>query len=347
MADATIEVPEEGSVVLDVSDNPALAEATPDDLVNEPIVELSPEAQPEPKVKINAKEREAKEALTQAVKTAEDARRAAEATALAERRKADEATRLAQQRTQEALAFRDQVEDRELTIITSGIENAKRELDTAQADMERALEAGEFSKASASQVRLSKAASALDRLEDAKFNYEASVRNRVTEGAVNAPVISQTTPFEQYVSSFAPRAQAWLRAHPECAPTSVGGDGIKNAAMMEGHHAALRQSIPEGSDEYFRVLDERAGYRAPAAEADYTAPRTAKPRVQPSAPVSREPPAANGTAPRTTRSVRLSPEQQDMAKISFPHLTDQQAFAQYARNLIELEAEKMMGRTSH
>jgi hypothetical protein len=36
-----------------------------------------------------------------------------------------------------------------------------------------------------------------------------------------------------------------------------------------------------------------------------------------------------------------------MAKVSFPHLPEQQAYGQYARNLIELEAEGKLGRLTH
>ena len=36
-----------------------------------------------------------------------------------------------------------------------------------------------------------------------------------------------------------------------------------------------------------------------------------------------------------------------MAKVSFPHLPEAQAYGQYARNLIELEAEGKIGRLTH
>jgi hypothetical protein len=40
-------------------------------------------------------------------------------------------------------------------------------------------------------------------------------------------------------------------------------------------------------------------------------------------------------------------DQQEMAKASWPHLPPQEAFGLYARNLLELEAEGKMGRTTH
>lgn len=348
MSNARIEVPPEGFVELDISDKPELAEGEVGEVAIESKDPGEVVAKPEVEVKKINTQDETREVLTEAIKRADDARKAAEATALSERRKADEASKLANQHRQEALAYREQVEDRELAIITSGIENARRELETSQQDMERALEAGEFAKVTAAQVKVSKAASTLDRLEDAKFNYEANVRNRVETPAEPSIAPTSANLFEQYVGNFAPGAQAWLRAHPECAPAQVGGDAVKNAAMMEGHYAALRQRIPEGSSDYFRVIEEHAGYQTPVAQpAEVPVLVKPKPKAQPSAPVSREPLSAVGGIPKTTRSVTLTPEQQEAAKMSFPQLTAQLAFAQYARNLIELEAEGKLGRKTH
>ena len=370
---ATVEVPEDGVVTVDISDSPDLANVgkeTTDAVTQETAAAATTTEEPKPEKKkplprvrlaedaAKAAADEATATFTQAIKTAEDARKAAEATALAERRAREDAQRLAQQHQQEALEARGQAEASELAVITTGIENATRELATYQDEMQRALEAGEFAKVTAAQTKLSRAAAVLDRLEVAKINYDSGQRKAATattEGRV-APQ-QQVSAFEQYVSSFAPVAQAWLRAHPDCVPAQIGGSTTKNSAMMAGHYDALAKSIPEGTPEYFKVIEEHTGYRAPTSaaasttaageeEVDATAPKPRK-QAQPSAPVSREPPNAQGQVPRTTRSVTLSKEQQEAAKLSWPTLPPQQAFAQYARNLLELEAEGKMGRLSH
>ena len=352
---ATVEVEEEGIVTVDVTDQPELAGAEE----AEPVEVVEPEPKPAkekaPKVvKPNAAE-EAAAALTQAVKTADEGRKAAEATAMAERRAREEAQRLAEQRGQEAAGYREQAENRELAIIESGIESSTREIASHQSEWERAQEAGEFAKASAAQVKLAKAAAALDRLENAKATFETNAKRApTTEGAVTAQ--PQLSPFEQYVSGFTPPAQAWLRAHPECVPAQWGGDQTKNAKMMAGHYDAVAKGQQMNSPEYFQTIEEHAGYRTPVSAAAAVVPAgeaevvpaapKPKPRVaQPSAPVSREPPTNGGL--RTTRSVTLNKDQQDAAKMSFPHKTPQEAFALYARNLIELEAEGKMGRLTH
>ena len=376
MADAAIDVEDDGIVTVDVGDLDI--PATP-----EPVVEVAEPAPKQPRQTKQAAVDEATAALSQAVKTAEDARKtaedarkAAEATAHAERQGRVEAQRLAEQRTQEARAYKEQAEDHQLTIITSGIETASRELESYQDEYARLMEAGEFAKASLVNTKVAKSAAALDRLEDAKISYESNRKS--------APVTEQQQPvtqsaFEQYVSTFAPQAQAWLRAHPDCVPSNVGGDPTKNAKMMAGHYDALARNISPNSEEYFRTIEEHTGHRqavqpavttpvsaaaevTPAVTETTAKPRPAAPRqAQPSAPVSRDAPAGSG-AP-TMQSVRLTPQQQEIALMSTsPRQIPQangttvqesdteyrkRAFGQYARELVAATAEGKIGRMSH
>ena len=371
-SEATVEVADEGIVTVDVSDNPELADVGKDKTTETTdeatVVKVADEVKPEkkviPRVKLPEKPAvdEAKVALDAAVKTAADerkAREAAEATAQAERRRAEQATSQTTAREQELAQLREAAADRELTIITNGIETATALLASLQEENTRLMEAGEFAKVTAVQTKMARAASQLDRLEAAKADFEAGARKvPVTEGRVEAQPQTQLSPVEQYLTGFAPKAQTWLRAHPDCMPAVLGGKAASNAKMMAGHWAALGEGLQEGSEDYYRVIEEHAGYRTPVSKAAETkeagdedeaeevpAPRAKK--AQPSAPVSREPPASDGRIPRTTRSVTLNKEQQEAAKISFPHLDAQKAFAAYARNLLELEAEGKMGRLSH
>lgn len=298
-----------------------------------------------------------KEATTR-FEQAEAARKAAEATAQAERQQRQQAEALAARREQEALSAREQVEQHELAIIEGGIETAKRELEACEEEYGRAAEAGEFAKMAKIQTRQSQAAAKLDRLTDSKDRFEAGERKTPThEGRVEPVQQAQVSPFEQYLanSGFEPAAQSWLRQHPECAPPQAGGNPQSNAKMMAGHYAAIAANIPVNSTQYFEAIEEHAGYRQPVSTAA-TVTTTEEVRQQPpkpqrapqvSAPASREPPSATTGIPRSTRSVTLSKDQQEAAKISFPNLEPSKAFAQYARNLIELEAEGKMGRLTH
>jgi hypothetical protein len=336
MTDSTvIEVEDEGVVTIDLPEGEG-TEATES--------EVAVKAEPKPRVRKVAAD-EAAEALKQAVEKAQSEAvakiRAAEETAQAERTRAEAAQRLAEQRDAEAKAYKEAAESSELTLLNSGIESETREVASHQAALEAAWEAGEFKKAGELQVKLAKATARLDRLEAAKEDYEAGARKTpVTEGRVEPQI--QQSPLEQYLSRMAPRAQAWLRSHPECAPPQLGGDPVKHNAMMKGHYAAGEQKITEGSDDYFRVIEESAGYRQPAAPVSAAAeivpaerPRRAAP--VPAAPVTREPPGSNAPGPK--RTYTLTKEQQEAAKITYPHLDTRQAFAKYAEGLYSLDAE--------
>jgi len=364
--DAEVILADDDVVEIDISDNPELAEGAVEVKGKEGKVEVDPEPkQPIQRKKVApevldpgaADPAVALKEATAKFEQAELARKAAEATALAERRQREQAEARANQREQEALSAREQVEQHELAIIESGIDTAKRELEACQEEYERAAEAGEFAKMAKIQTRQSQAAAKLDRLTASKEQFEAGERKTPAhEGRVEA-VQSQVSPFEQYLatSGFAPVAQTWLRQHPECAPAQVGGNPQANAKMMAGHYAAVAANVEVNSPKYFEVIEEHAGFRQPVsaaatvtlAEEPKTPAAKPKPTPQVSAPASREVPSATTGIPRSTRSVTLSKEQQEAAKISFPSLEPAKAFAQYARNLLELEAEGKMGRLTH
>lgn len=296
---------------------------------------------PDPVVDSPTPEQALEEAKAYA-KQQEEARRAAETTAAAERSRADAAERARQQALKDSEDSAQRAANSEITLIESSIASAQRELESQQDAYTRAAEAGEFAKMAQIQVKISKAASALDRLEDAKSAIENNPRPTQPVAAEPAPV--STT--EKFLSTFSPKAQNWLRQHMDCLPPQYGGDAVKNNKMMQGHYAAAAQDLEEGSSEYFRVIEEHINPKPQAAAPAPAAGSAASPA--PAAPVSRSSPAADGTTPpRNVREVRLTRDQQEMAKVSFPHLPEQQAYGMYARNLLELEAEGKLGRTSH
>lgn len=297
---------------------------------------------------------EAANALTTALNEEKRRREAAEATAHAERQRAEQASRELLETQAARKAALEQVAARELSIITAGIGAAQQQLDTLQDQLTRQYEAGEFAEAAKTQVDIAKATTSLAQLEQSKTRLESAAPERpsTTEGRVAPPPSTPAARFESYVSQFAPAAQQWLRAHPQCVPAEAGGDAAANAKMMAGHHLAVAKGYALSSPEYFREIE--ALIASPSAAAAPTAPAAPAARApappprqaQPSAPPSREPPAAPGV-PRNVRQVTLSKEQQEAAVMSFPKMERQKAFALYAQNLIQLEAEGKLGRTTH
>ena len=362
--DPIIAVEDESLVTIDVSDNPELIEKEVDKKEETPGIAAKEgnggqKAPVTPALPDTQQVVDPTEALKAAVVTSEAARRVAEAQAATERQRADEARSLAERRAQEANAAREETADRELAIITNGIDSANRELTAYQDEHSRALEGGEFKKASELQVKMSKAAAALDRLEDAKANFEArKTVTPTTEGKVtDTEATVARSPLDQYIfqNNLAPKAESWIRAHPETIHPRFGGNPTKYNAVMSGHHEALQKGFTEGSDEYFQLIEEKAGYRTPVAapavkDADPEPQPKPKAKVQPSAPVSRDAPDAQGRP--TSRDVRLNKDQQEAALLSWPQQQGEaddawrkRAFGKYARAYVELSAEGKLGRT--
>ena len=293
-----------------------------------------------------------------ALRAAEEARRAAEATAASERARADAAERARLQAQQAAEQSAQRAQSSEISLLDNSISAAQGALSTYQEDYVRAAENGEFAKMGELQTKIAKAAAALDRLEGQKSTIEV----RSAEGSVSEPQVTQSKD-ESFLGQFAAPAQSWLRQHRDCWPPELGGDRSKYNKMMAGHYEAVAQNVVLNSPEYFTLIEGHLGGQggtlstsAVAADpthahqhasraADITPAETSRKPV-PAAPVSRDAPSASGQ-PQRTREVRLTREQQEMAKMSFPHLPEAQALGLYARNLLELESEGKLGRTTH
>lgn len=357
--DAVIELEEDGVVTVDVGGDTDLAAAA-DELAGEVVTTKEKPVVTTQRTSRPSASDEAAAVLTQSLKTAEAGRAAAEATAQAERQARERADRTLAQREQEAKELRETAASAELQTITTGIENATRSVEAATADIERLAEAGDFKGQAAAQAKLAKASAVLDRLETDKANYESGARKPSTEGrVVEQPV--HVDAFEQYVAGFAPKAQTWLRAHRECVPPQVGGSAAKNSMMMAGHHEALGRGLQEGSDEYFKVIEEKTGYResvSAAADVVVAGEETVvrpKPAVQQRRPAPSAPPSRDSEATGAqTKSVRLTPQQQEVALMSAGQKQGEseeafraRAFGAYARELVKAQAEGKIGRMTH
>lgn len=275
----------------------------------------------------------------------------AKAAVEAERRQREDAQRRLTQTEQERDEARDNADARQLSLLTGNIESTERALASQQVELRAAMEAGDFEKTASLQVKISQSAAKLDRLTADKESFDEKIKTRPKEPVTEGRVEQQPQPgamVSRYLAQFAPVARSWIQEHTECYPPELGGEALSHNRMMQGHYAAVNEGIEPNSPEYFERIEE---VLANSKVEEKPAPKPApKPRaVQPSAPVTRDPPSAvNGsTEARTVHQVRLTPEQQEAAKMSFPDKADKEAFALYARNLIELRKEGKMGRTTH
>lgn len=166
-------------------------------------------------------------------------------------------------------------------------------------------------------------------------------------------------------------AKAWLLAHPDYIT-----DAAKNAQMQEMHYVAKYQAGGEFTDAYFACMEHLLGLSPteirdrqpatsdevpmnvtprhismpqfaseprPAAPAQPVPPRPAGPPV--SAPPHREVQSlSNGR--RSQSSVRLSPDQREIAWAARSDLPRDQAEELYAQNLVRMQKLKASGAIS-
>ena len=288
------------------------------------------------------------QALEEAKKYAKeqaDARKAAEATAANERSLREQAQRNAEKYQKESEEYRELSANSELALVERGIAATQQEIDNYREAFTRASEAGDFNKLGEINEKLAKSAAKLGRLEDKKADFESGVRKvQTTEGRVEAQPVQQNM-FENYISQFDYTAQNWLRMHPDCVPPQFGGDPVKHNKMMAGHHSAIAKSVAFNSPEYFKIIEETINPVVQVADPVDPVVTTTRKQAMPSAPPSRD--SSPGNPGRNVKEVRLTRDEQEIARISWPNLSDKEAFGLYARNKLDLENEGMLGRKTH
>lgn len=363
---AVVEVPEEGVVTIELEGGSQTTTETPAEGEGEKKVETTPRVRiKDPPVK-TSEEDKTRANLEQTLANERRLRQNAEQNANSERQRAEQLAKQKQQSDDRARSAQETADVAHLSSIENGIASATSQMETAQKDVATYMEAGQFEKVAEAQTRLSRASAKLDRLEADKENFTAqkAARDAATETDDTGTTTTTSTapPLEQYISQMAPPAQKWMREHPDCIPASFGGDDAKNAKMLSGHYSALGQGFKANSDEYFRVIEESLGLRQaatteteeedePVEETKPAKKTTPEPQQQrqrearPSAPASRAVPGAPQTG--GSRTVRLSMAEQEAARFSYPHMEPQKAYAEYAKNKVQLESEGKLGRTTH
>lgn len=180
----------------------------------------------------------------------------------------------------EAAEARKQVASTQADAINAALTSAKGEADALQGQIQQALESGEYKAASELQRKLARAEATIMRYEDAKAELEVQAKKQPEPK--KEPQSSD--PLQQTLSRLTPRAQAWVREHPEFAT-----DPKLNRKLVAAHHTAVAEDHVYESDAYFARLEEILGL----GDADTEVVEEEAPRRQPrhSAPVSREAPA--------------------------------------------------------
>lgn len=174
---------------------------------------------------------------------------------------------------QDARAARTEGAEGRKIAITNAITTQKTLLDSLESEYAAAFEAGDSKKIANLQRRMSESASELKQLEAGVTAIGADddePRGRATEGRVERDEPpprkqpqTEDEKFEAYVSQFSPRAQTWLRKHPEAVTNQS-----KNFGLLAAHNEARSMGYEADSDAYYAHLDRKMGYGRGDAAAD-------------------------------------------------------------------------------
>lgn len=127
-----------------------------------------------------------------------------------------------------------------------------------------ALEAGDYAAAADTADKLAEAKAKLVQLQEGKaeLDHRRAVARAEADTASRreAPKPDASSdPMDQFFAStrMPPKAQAWFRSHPECAPHN---DRAAYYKALSVHEAIIKSGVADGSEDYYQKLDREMGY---------------------------------------------------------------------------------------
>jgi hypothetical protein len=241
-------------------------------------------------------------------------------------REREEAIRRANERETEIHRLKKTTVESQAEAVSNALAAATAEAETAQHDIEKALELGDFKGQADAYRRLAKAERDIGKLEDGKVELDAAVK-AASEAKVET-VERAKDPLD--AMNIPNTAKDYLRLHPELLTNQR-----KNAKIQALHYDIIDEGHEAYSKEYFDSMDIHLGYKEkPEAIEQEDEDPPERTRFM-SAPVSREvPPDRNGDRPGR---VTLSVAQKEAAKIA--GITEKE----YAEQVLELRKQKANG----
>lgn len=241
------------------------------------------------------------------------------------RERADKAERDAADARADRDRLRTENVDTEKELLTSSLESAQSEQAAAQAEYEKAFEAGDAKAAGAAQAKIARSAAKIVNLEGAVAQFDQDIKAEKDIPQRAEPQIDIMTAIDR-MPNLVPKERAWLKEHPE-----VLTDPATVRELDVGYHRALKAGHKRGTDSYFQFLDQFLGYEAPERAVDTRSNERASIMA---APVSRDNRSSTTGERTSSTQVRLTPKQREVAALT--GVTD----TEYARGLQQMEADK-------
>ncbi len=253
----------------------------------------------------------------------------------AERLRAEQALQRAQERDLEVSKLQEQTVNSQQDAINAALTAAQSEAEAAQREIESAASIGDTKAQGEAYRRLSRAEARIVALESGKESLERDIRDRKAAEPPRPEPRSVDGGDAIDKLNIPLTAKTWLRKHPEYL-----SDQRKNAKIQAAHWDVVDEGIPEYTDEYYEVLEEKLGLRQPPRRAAQVEeddmddePVAPLRRSAVSAPPSREPP----TQGLRSTQIKLTPAQKEAARIAGVEEKE------YAKQLMRLRDEKANG----
>ena len=225
---------------------------------------------------------------------------------------------------------RGETQKSQLDLLKGAIEQTTQQNDVLEKQLADAYAAQDFAAVAKAQRAMSRNEARLSQLEAGKIRLE------------NAPPPAPTDPVEAFCKGMSAPSSAWVRAHPDFVH-----DKQKNKQMIAAHELAIARGYKADTDDYFKSIEKTLDLSMPAPTvvaahaddpeptADTAARATGGRSTAPAAaPVTR---SGNGAGSRPG-TVRLGPQQQEMARNLFPDAKD--PLAEYAKNMTPEERKR-------
>ncbi len=255
------------------------------------------------------------------LKKSEELQRNYAAQAMRER---EEAIRLARESAVQLEQIRRESEEQEEVAVGSALAAAKAEADKAQSDYVTALNAGDNAAAAEAQRRMSRAEARIDRLEIGQQEIEARKKTPKPEEKPVRAIPQTGDPVDSY--NLPDDCKTWLKTHREFLTDprkAIELDRADRLARLKGLGPGNPQYLPEIEKEVFPAK----------AESEQEQPANERASIM-SAPVSREAPSGGGQ--RSSRTIRLTAEQREAAKLAG---ISEVEYAKQLQKLNELKGE--------
>lgn len=241
-------------------------------------------------------------------------------------REREEAINRAKAREAEVVQLRKTTAESNFEAVSSALAAAQAASMAATNEFAQASEAGDHQAAATAQRKLARAEAEIITLENGKAELQERMK-----APPSPPEPDKTSVQADPLASFPPKAQAYLRSHPQYL-----NDPVLNAKINYHHQQLIKEGYEAYSDDYIDRISEMMDPKEVVTtkdDDDGGNPPTGRASV--SAPVSREAPTSSGTT-RDGR-ITLTALQKEAAKIA--GITE----VEYAKNLQRLRAEKANG----